>query len=601
MSRNIRIHGPDEDSSEFRIGIGRQKTRPQNDAGRHGKAPSGSLFLREMTRLIGRISGRNNGRHLFVRNARNASQRVVVKSRFVRHFTPEKGLRSLKDHCGYITRKGVERPDEKSPEMYNETGAYDRGSLDDWLARCSHDRHHFRFIISPENSRNLDLTASTRELVQQMESDLGTRLEYLAVNHFNTDTPHSHLIIRGVADTGKDLVISRDYISNGMRNRAREIANEHLGLRTELEIRNGITREVGRQAFTQIDRELKSMSRSNPERIVDLRNTARSEKSFTGFKQSVRMQRMKFLETMNLAVEIRPGIWRLEKDFDGALRQLAEREDIIKSMHRALRPGANQEKRIFDPNGNGTRKITGQIVERGIADELDDRQYLIVSATDNRLYYVPLLNEPGQPNREAKPGAIVTVSAAGADHHFRVADKTIIDLAAANGGVYDVEKHRRQVNRHRLPEGVTVDTYLENFLKRMKALERRKLVERAGEGAWKIPPDLKERLLDHGVKKARVRLESADSLDRQVGSVTPTWLDRELAAGRLPGGGTVGSEFSRELDQAKRKRIETLLRMGVACRTAGSLTLRRDFLEAMREQRQRTSPEKVRTGRGREH
>lgn len=600
MNRNIRIHGPDEDSSEFRIGIGRQKTRPQNHAGRHGKAPSGSLFLREMTRLIGRISGRNNGRHLFVRNVRNASQRVIVKSRFVRHVTPDKGMRSLKDHCGYITRKGVEAPDEKSPEIFHGTGALAGQYLDDWLQACCHDRHHFRFIISPENSRNHDLTAYTRELVRQMESDLGTRLEYLAVNHFNTDTPHSHLIIRGVTDTGKDLVISRDYISNGVRNRAREIANDYLGLRTELEIRNGITREAGRQAFTQIDRELKNISAKNPDRLVDLRTATGHGNSFTGFKQKVRVQRIKFLESMALAHPVRPGVWRLEKDFERTLRELGERDDIIKTMHRALHPGNNQEKRIFDPNG-GTQKFTGQVVERGVAEELDDRQYLIVSATDNRLYYVPLPNESGQPGREAKPGAIVTVSAAGADHHFRVADRTIIDLAAANGGVYDAEKHRRQVNRYRLPEGVTVDAYVENFIKRMKALERRKLVERAGEGAWKIPSDLKERLLDHGVKKARVKLESADSLERQVGSVTPTWLDRELAAGRLPGGGTVGSEFSRELDRAKQKRIEMLLRMGVACRTAGGITLRRDFLAAMREQRQRTAPEKVRTGRGREH
>ena len=599
MSRNIRIHGPDEESPDFSIDIGRHKNRSQDESCRQRNKPAASLFLREMTRLIGRITGHHSGRHLFVRNTRTASQRVIVKSRFVRHVTPEKGFRSLKDHCGYITRRGVEAPDEKSPAMYRGSGALDGPALDDWLTRCSHDRHHFRFIISPENSGNLDLTAYTRELVSQMESDLGTRLDYLAVNHFNTDTPHSHLVIRGVTDSGKDLVISRDYISNGVRNRAREIANEHLGLRTELEIRNGMTREVERQGFTQIDRELKSISKKNPDRLVDLRTTVGWRNSFGEFRQKTLLQRVKFLEAMGLARQARAGVWRLERDFEHTLRDLGMRDDIIKTMHRSLCSG-NQEKRIFDPNG-GTQKITGQVVDGGIADELNDRQYLIVSATDNRLYYVPLPNESGQPGREAMPGAIVTVSAAGADHHFRVADKSIITLAAANGGIYDVEKHRRQVNRHRLPEGVTVDVYLENFLKRMKALERRNLVERAGEGTWKIPPDLKERLLDHGVKKARVRLESAAGLEQQIGSRSPTWLDRELAAGRLPGDGEQGSEFTRELDRAKQKRIETLLRMGVACRVTGGITLRREFLEAMREQRLGKSREKVRKGRDREH
>lgn len=582
MGRNIRIHDADKEETELTISVGRSKSRVKNDSGLHYKTSAGSLFLREMSRLIGRISGHHTGKHLFVRNARNASQRVTIKSRVVRHVSPRKGLKSLQEHCSYFTRKGVEGPDEKAPEIYRASGNLDGQSLDRWLQEASTDRHHFRFIISPENSRNLDLPAYTRELVVQMENDLGTRLDYIAVNHFNTDTPHAHLIIRGVTDTGKDLVISRDYISNGVRNRAREIANDHLGLRTELEIRNGITKEVQRQAFTQLDRELKSISSKDTDRIVDLRVFKGRSNTFASFKQSVRMQRMKYLESLSLTNEIRPGVWRLKDDFDHTLRDLGMRNDIIKTMHRSLASGNNQEKRIYDPNSGSRERITGQVVERGIADELDNRQYLIVSATDNRLYYVPLSNGSELPGREAKAGAIVSISAAGADHHFRVADKSILEIAAQNGGVYSVKQHRHQVNKYRLPEGVTVDAYLENFLKRMKALERQKLIERVGEDSWKIPPDLKERLLDYGVKRVKVTLESADDLSRQIGSLLPTWIDRELAAGRMPYGDDSGSMFNRELNSAKKKRIETLLQMGVACRTAGGITMRRDFLETLK-------------------
>jgi type IV secretory pathway VirD2 relaxase len=50
----------------------------------------------------------------------------------------------------------------------------------------------------------------TRDLVGQMESDLGTRLDWVGITHWNTDNPLVHLVVRGIADDGSDLVTSRD-------------------------------------------------------------------------------------------------------------------------------------------------------------------------------------------------------------------------------------------------------------------------------------------------------------------------------------------------------------------------------------------------------
>src|SRR3546814_19414995 len=90
--------------------------------------------------------------------------------------------------------------------------------------RSKDDRHHFRFIVSPEDAGEMtDLRAFTRDLATQMEADLGSRLDWVAVDHWNTDNPHVHLLVRGVADTGADLVISSDYISRGLRSTAAEL------------------------------------------------------------------------------------------------------------------------------------------------------------------------------------------------------------------------------------------------------------------------------------------------------------------------------------------------------------------------------------------
>jgi len=355
---------------------------------------------------------------------------------------------------------------------------------------------------------------------------------------------------------------------------------------------------VERQAFTQLDRDLKNLSAKDPDRVIDLRVSSGREKGFVEFKRAVRIQRLKFLESMQLATEIKPGFWKLKDDFEQTLRELGMKYDIIKTMNKGLAAGNNQEKHIFDPADSNRESITGQVVERGIADELNDKKYLIVSATDNRLYYVPLSMESELPGLEAKPGAIVSISGTGADHHFRVADKAIIDIASANGGIYNAKQHRRHVNKYRLPEGVTVERYLENYLKRLKALERRKLVERVGDESWRIPSDLKKRLQDHGEKRVRVRLESADDLAKQISSLSPTWLDGELVAGRPPCGDVSGSSFNRELNQAKRERIETLLQMGIASRTDRGITLRGDFLENMNKMKLQKGLKTGRAGKG---
>ena len=92
-------------------------------------------------------------------------------------------------------------------------------------------RHHFRFIVSPEDATARRSSAFTRDVMRQAERDLGTKLDWVAVDHWNTDNPHIHVLVRGRTDDGQDLVISRDYISFGTRARASQLATLELGTR----------------------------------------------------------------------------------------------------------------------------------------------------------------------------------------------------------------------------------------------------------------------------------------------------------------------------------------------------------------------------------
>ncbi len=199
--------------------------------------------------------------------------------------------------------------------------------------RCEDDRHHFRFTVSPEDAAEMaDLRAFTRELMADAERDLGTRLDWIAVDHWNTDNPHIHVLIRGRAEDGKDLVISRDYISRGFRARAAERVTLELGPRSEQEIKTALEREVDAERWTGLDRALRALADENAG-IANLRpGTADEDPEL----RRLMIGRVSKLERLGLADQVALGCWTLKPGIEPTLRDLAIRGDIIKTMHRAM-------------------------------------------------------------------------------------------------------------------------------------------------------------------------------------------------------------------------------------------------------------------------
>ena len=101
-----------------------------------------------------------------------------------------------------------------------------------------------------------------------MEKDFGAKLAWVAVDHWNTEHPHVHLIVRGRRDDGQDLVIARDYIKEGMRDRARDLITLELGPRTDLDIRRSLERQMGAERWTELDRQLVRETRESG--IIDI-------------------------------------------------------------------------------------------------------------------------------------------------------------------------------------------------------------------------------------------------------------------------------------------------------------------------------------------
>ena len=109
------------------------------------------------------------GRGRFRRAALNmsrTSRRVVVNARIVRHQGKRFRSAPMAKHLGYLQRDGVCQ-DGRDADMFGS----ERDDLDQdgFAARCEGDRHHFRFIVSPEDAGDLeDLRAFTRDLMRQV-------------------------------------------------------------------------------------------------------------------------------------------------------------------------------------------------------------------------------------------------------------------------------------------------------------------------------------------------------------------------------------------------------------------------------------------------
>ena len=214
--------------------------------------------------------------------------------------------------------------------------------------------------LSPEDAARLDLVAHTRALIAGMERDLGTRLEWVAIDHHNTDNPHVHLLLRGVREDGRELRLDRDYVSRGIRELSQALIERELGPRTEHEVLLARERVIEREQWTEIDRAL--VRRAGPERVLSYREVERSpERTREPTERAIDSGRG-FLE----------WLWRLDRgarEPERALERAAEERDGLSFLRQGcvdrarVVPGG----RVSEPGVQGEVALREQAFERMLA------------------------------------------------------------------------------------------------------------------------------------------------------------------------------------------------------------------------------------------
>lgn len=450
---------------------------------------------RRLRRRGKQFTGARTGRGFGARHKGSGldRRRVIVKIRLVtfgKGMTRLSSISAARAHLSYLQRESaVEHPKEVELDIGSEVSSSeapfeDRGKFynsdDDklngqaFLEKSADDRHQFRIIVSPEDGGELkSLKDYTRGLMRAVEQDLDTKLDWIAVNHFNTGHPHTHIVLRGKDDRGKDLIIARDYIRNGFRQQAEQVLTRELGPRPTRQIGAGLKTEISQERLTSLDRDLLGLSIAGEVTLPGARS------AYDRFRAQLRIARLQQLQKMGLVRSLGQKKWRLSEGLRDTLTKMGERGDIIRTMQRAY--AAQIDRRVFDPADPEQHSVSGKLLAAGLRDDGGDGKYLILEGDDGRHWYAvvpvdqPLPFRGGKVELSAKTGSP------------KPSDLTIDRIARRYGGVYSGSNH---VNA----DGPQSDAFLLAHKRRLEALRRKNIVSRKSDGSWTIPGDYLRRV-----------------------------------------------------------------------------------------------------------
>src|SRR5580700_3825599 len=323
------------------------------------------------------------------RSARPYLQRCAVRVTYLSNKTRGQ----WKAHGRYLERESAthENPVEGVGFANGERGIDIASRLENW--QRVGDERLWKLIISPEFGDQVDLRRLTGDLIERMEKDLGTDLEWIAVEHHNTEHPHAHVVVRGLRSDGAALHMSREYIQQGIRSVAENLCTRQLGYRTELDADEAERREISESRFTSLDRRI-MLEASNPsadlgpQYFTVIRNPAEA-----GLSQTARLRvhheaaRLAVLHRMGLAESTGGASWLVRRDSEQVLRAMQRTVDRQKTLavHGVLLSDDRLPMTTLDVRD--LTSIDGRILVHG-EEEASGRNYLMVEGTDGQVYHI---------------------------------------------------------------------------------------------------------------------------------------------------------------------------------------------------------------------
>lgn len=451
----------------------------------------------QIKRLKNARGGLNSmgARGVYVKDCDMYFRSVIFKAKYVKN-NGKDFSEKIKTHLYYITREEAGLEGQKAELFSNHDSAPSISELADSFSKSP---HNFRFIISPENGDKLDLKEFTKELIEIMEKDLGTKLNWVASCHYDTNNPHIHLVVDGRDDREKKLLIRKDYMSRGIRNRASQISTYMIGLKTKEEIYYGMSLSTSKNSKTYLDEVIQFISTNSSKEII---NTDKIKyKEFDFINKTLLEERLYYLESKGLSTRNENNCWTINKNYPDILKEIGRTNSIIERLSQKLSV-KKEQCQIISRESLPDKGYKGRVVSHGFTNEIDEIRFLVIKTEDNKYLYLEL----GKYSEKtpSKTGDWVHISATKPSEGPRASDRNIVQLAQKNNGIYDVELHQTYAHQQKkLPPGVSVQEYGDMHLKRLEILHKMDLVKKISDKKFRIPDNLIEKITSKTQSKAK--------------------------------------------------------------------------------------------------
>jgi type IV secretory pathway VirD2 relaxase len=330
-----------------------------------------------------------------------------------------------KAHGHYIARESATRKEDLKAVGFSATqNATDVvARLASWQA--AGDERMFKLIVSPEFGERMNLENHTRELMKRIEETLGTKLEWIAVVHHNTEHPHIHIALRGIDHRGTALRLPRAFIRSGIRRHAEELATRELGYRTEADALEAQHREVHQLRFTSLDRIIRRSRGHDANYFTVRREPVGVERRYARVQEHHVQARLSKLEQIGLAAKTARHTWLVRGDFEDILRTMQRANDRQKMLARHAALVSDERLPLQITPLSAISMLEGRVLGHG-HEENSDHPYLLVEGVEGKIHLLTQNSEiqAARRQRQLRVNAFVRIERqfAGARPILRIED-----------------------------------------------------------------------------------------------------------------------------------------------------------------------------------
>jgi hypothetical protein len=262
--------------------------------------------------------------------------------------------------------------------------------LQSWQA--AGDPRVFKVIISPENGAHLDMHQYTRDVMAAIQKDHTGELEWVAAIHSNTDHPHVHVAIRGISREGREVSFAREYIKEGFRFHAENVATIRLGYRTEEDINKDLVKQIGQDRITSLDRDIQKLRREKTDTKTFRVTTSDAALQEMQRRKSVKAyavgRRLQHLANMGLAVSPEPGVYDVKADYIETLRTIQAVGDKQKMLARHMEAASSTNLPVIAQQWKNVTLLQGRVLGHGEL-EGSEKRYMLIEGVDGKVYHLP--------------------------------------------------------------------------------------------------------------------------------------------------------------------------------------------------------------------